>query len=171
MTAVDMKKITSAPKNYADWISCFDIMQNSLIDREEFIFLKNGTCGDIDNVIQYFEIRLVKTINFMIRKYIKNFRREFSLCVDFNDYECIHRHFISFANRINDCLFFTELNFLSRDFRNELLWSVMNETTKIWKSMLDSLYFKCIDGTPVFEEQMLMIKRIRLFSKGKCLIA
>lgn len=171
MAEIDVKNISYAPKNYADWLICFDILKSRIIDKDELEFLKNGTCGDIETTISYFETGLIKTINLMIQKYIVHFKREINLCAIFNDYESMQRPYIVFAQRISSCLFFTELDFLRNDFRNELLCSVTQEITRLWRSMVESLYFQCVDGDSMLEDQLLMIKRIKLFPESESLIA
>ncbi len=164
MELVSSGMISRAPENYAEWLACFEILQKRPVDAQEAVFLQQGTCRDIEDTVSYFENQLIKTENVMIRNGIRRFQRELNTHQIFQDFDSVHQPFYSFAKQMKVCMFFVPLDFLSKRFREELASSVEQEITKVWSAMMHSIYLQCVDGNPFLEDQLRLIRRIRIFS-------
>ena len=165
MIADKTYKITDAPKTYADWLNCFDVLSHKTVSKGELQLLCMGECITSGESIEYLETQLIKTINIMIRRYIHSFNKELELHMMYNEYDNIYQLFINLSKRFNDCMFFVHLDFMSVDFRNELRDSVIRETNKFWQSMINTMYSHCIEqNSSHLEDELYMIKRIKLFN-------
>ncbi len=158
-------EIIASPKTYADWLDCFEVLCKRNVTRTELQLLREGTCTASAGSVEYLEKQLVKTINAMIKRYIHAFNKELEMRGMYNDYDNLYQLFVTLANRLSGCLFFTELDFMSVAFRDELRVSVVGETKRFWKMMTDSIYSQCIDlNSTTLEDELYMIKRIKLFN-------
>lgn len=88
----------------------------------------------------------------------------------YNEYDNFHRPFVTLANKLNGCMFFLSLDFMSREFRCELRDSVKSEVGKFWKETYNALYAQCVEQNDVYlEDELFLIKRIKLFRECECI--
>ena len=145
MSFITEPVIKQAPSNYLQWLESFELLKTKLVSTEDIIMLRNGSCSDIGSSVDYFEKELIKTVNKMINICIKSFNREINMYLSFNENESYFEAYRRMARRLHNCLFFTELNFLSVQFRKEFEQSVNNEIDKIWLISTKRLYDQCIE--------------------------
>ena len=166
----DTPHIISSPTNYQDWLNCFDIMGTYGITSTELELLRRGRCTDADMLIDSFEKQLVSAVNKMISKYISSFNKNLETCQLYsnsrNVYD-IYRIFETLAKNLNGCLFFMELDFMSKEFRSELHLSVTKEANVFWNNMLLNIYTQCTENhNPEMEDLYFEIMCIQLFAEG-----
>lgn len=167
MTADTAKEITQAPQTYNDWLDCFDVLQHKNVTKDELKLLGMGRCTASRESVEFLEKQLIKTLNVMIKRYIKAFNKDLQMHMLYNEYDDLYRLFSGLAARFNGCLFFTGLGFLGTEFRRELRDSVVCEIRRFWDSMIASLYAQCIEHNDrSLEDVLYMMKRITLF-KGQ----
>lgn len=154
----------NTPSCYADWLEWFKLLQRKSISREEWKLLKNGRCKDIHSTIEYFEHQLIQTENIMIKRYLKEFAKSMNIYLSYGEYERLYQPFRILAKQFAICLFFSDLSFLSLEFRKELRDSVIANATDHWNKAVKNLYTAYIESnSDVLEDQLYMIKKIRLF--------
>ena len=166
MTELLTERICDTPASYADWLRCFEILQNRIPDEEELGLLQKGSCADFDSAGVFFQEQLVRTVNLMVNRYVAAFNRELEQCGVFNDYDNFAKPFAVLAKRLQGGLFFAELSFLPEDFRCELAASLAREGERLWKTAVQAAYRQCCDGNPFLEDQLLLIRRIRPFPRN-----
>ena len=160
--------ITSSPLQYDQWLRCFGIMQKRNISNDEYLLICGGKCRKDDISIEYIENELVRTMNIMLKRLISEFRRELDMYIAFGETENIHIPYARFAQKIKKCLFFYELDFMSIEFRNELMASLMESAMRFWKKAYSVLYEQCIERTnPLLEDELYIIRGLKLFYGGR----
>ena len=165
MIELKTNDMVSSPQNYRDWLDVFEILQKRNINDKEFYLIKNGLCSDFGQSVEYFETQLIKTINVMIQRYINSFKKDISLYITFDEYNSLHRAFAIFAKKIRNCMFFLDLSFISESFKSELYDSIVSEVSIFWKMSVDALACQCIEGNCPIEDELFLIKRIKIFTE------
>ncbi len=154
------------PSCYAEWLECFEYLCGHNADDEYIGLLKKGTCSDAGVSVEYLEKQLIRTLNIMLTKYITDFNKTLVLYTDFGEYDRLYEPFRTLARQAEKCLFFTELDFMSEEFRRSLRDSVIANTRDHWKRSADSIRNASLEGnSSVLEDQLYMIRRIKLFGE------
>ncbi|MBE6856253.1 MAG: hypothetical protein IJO99_07530 [Ruminococcus sp.] len=170
MLTAEKKEISSPPQTYSDWLECFEILRTKNVTRDTIELLKNGKCIDSDQSIEFLETQLLITINAMIKRYIDAFRRDLNCYMMYNEYDGFNRLFYVLAKKLEGCMFFVNLDFMSTQFRRELYDQIKLNTEKFWKDTYDSLYAQCVEYNNIFlEDELFLIKRIKLFRECECI--
>ena len=150
------------PENYSDWLICFEMIEKGKISDEQLMLLKKGTCSDFQFSQQYFCVQLEKTVNVILNKSIKSFNRKIKMQQLYHGESHMYSAFVRFENDSGKCLFFMELEFLPRSYREELFQSVKGETQRFIDTACKNIYKQCIkeNNTALYDE-IRLIKRIR----------
>lgn len=157
-----MDYIEECPKRYEQWISSLSVLEMRNIDEVEFNNLCNGTCEQ--GALTYFEQHLVKALNNALNRCIKEFQCEINLYAAMGESENLHIPYLHFRTRINRCLFYQSLTFISQEFRNELDEKITEEISSFWNKACKMVYDACLDQVnPVLENEWYLIRRIHLF--------
>lgn len=162
MSFVTELVIKQPPSNFLQWLECFEILGSRSVSNEDIKILRNGSCSDIGSSIDYLEKELIKTVNKMMDLCIRDFNREINMYLSFDENESYFEAYRRLARRLDNCLFFTDLDFLGESFRKELEQSVNKEINKFWLISTKILHDQCIDHYDKnLEDQSYFIKRLR----------
>lgn len=162
------QKNIKIPTCYAEWLDCFRILENRMTDTNDMALLRQGSCRDADISIEYLEKQLIRTENAMLKKYIAKFQSDLMQYLNYHDYDGLYRVFEVLAKRMEGCLFFAELDFMSTQFRRSLADSVRETALTFWNNAVGQLSRLCIEQPDILlEDQLFMIRRIRLFREGE----
>lgn len=160
-----MEQISEPPVCYSDWLKCFERLRTGSASREEMLLLKEGECNDAGATIVYYEDQLVKTENEMMIKFFHRFSDRLSMLMAYGEYEQLFEPFRTLARQLEGCLFFEKLDFMSDEFRQELKNSVIANALDNWRRSVRQIEKACMDGnSTILEDQLYMIRKIRLFS-------
>ncbi len=160
--------MTKPPSCYAEWLDCFERLRTKSVDSGYIRLLQQGSCRDADAAIAYLEQQLVLTENVMLKRFVREFRRALEMHIAYGEYDGLYRIFERTAKKLEMCLFFVELDFMSVRFREELRESVQESALQFWNSAVEALYRDCIENHQVqLEDQLWMIRRIKLFRERK----
>lgn len=155
-----------APESYADWLEWLRVLRSRELTPEERALLKCGCCTDVSGAMPYIEQQVIETVNCMLSRCIRLFRRDLDAAEMYGDWDGFYLAFRKLAGRMERCLFFLQMTFLPREFRQSLYDSVREETGKFWRARLTELRRQCMESSqPALEDQLYMISRLRLFRR------
>ncbi len=158
------KQPSSAPSCYSEWLVWFDYLQHNNIDSSALKLLKAGSCKDASAAVGYLEEQLVRTENVMLKRYIRQFAGNLEMYLAYGEYDQIYEPFRVLGKQFEKCLFFKELEFMSQEFRQSLENSVVANAMDCWNKAVRQIYDACMESNSyVLEDQLYMIKKIRLF--------
>lgn len=156
--------INQVPQTYVDLLNCFDILKSKNIDKETFNLLVSCNCHVPQSAVAILQDELIKTINIMLNRCIKEFRKDFQMSLDYSEFENIYNVFTHLAVKLKYCLFFSEYKFLDEKFVEELYISYQKQVKSFWSKTVNSIYQQCIEESNlILENELYMIKRIHLF--------
>ena len=153
------------PVTYEDWLNCFNILkQTSTISDAEIVSISKGFFAEKDYICVQFHQNLAETVNLMINNRTAVFIKNLEKLISFNEISGITSLFVKLRNEINRCLFFTQLDFLDKDFKQELERSLKAQTQKFWTDILAHLHKESLEfSNPDLEDSLFLIRRIKLF--------
>ena len=164
-------EIAAPPQVYAEWLDCFRILRQRELTDAEWTHLRCGRCSDAESVLSGVETQTVETVNAMTARAIRMFHQALEDAEMFQDMDAIYTAFRRLARQFEGCAFFAGLPFLPAAFRQELLGSLRQNAGAFWENCVQSMYRQCMDQNNVrLEDQLYMIRRIRLFQKCENLI-
>ena len=153
------------PSTYQDWLLCFDVMKNgSGADNDVFDAACMGSFVGSDLAKNALQKQIVETVNALLDKSVKRFIRNLNENIAFNELSQTELLFKRLKKDIAKSLFFTELTFLPKSFRNELEDSVKEQMSNFWKDTIQFLYDQSLEfSNSDLEDVLFLVKRIRLF--------
>ena len=153
------------PSTYQDWLLCFDVMKNgSGADNDVFDAACMGSFVGSDLTKNALQKQIVETVNALLDKSVKRFIRNLNENIAFNELPQTELLFKRLKKDIAKSLFFTELTFLPKSFRNELEDSVKEQMSNFWKDTIQFLYDQSLEfSNSDLEDVLFLVKRIRLF--------
>lgn len=157
-------KIETPPTNYDEWIQCFNQLNNALLDKSSAIILSRGSCVAYNQVKPYLHREMQKAVNIIIKEYVNELNREIKKYSEFNEINNLHIPFVRFATKIENSLFFINLDFMDSSFKKELCESVISEINRFWSNVILSFKRQALEtGNSLIEEEYYRISRIKLF--------
>lgn len=157
-------KIETPPTSYNEWIDCFNQLNNALLDKSSALILGRGSCVAYNQVKSYLHSEMQKAVNIIIKEYVNELNREIAKYSEFNEINNLHIPFIRFAAKIENSLFFINLDFIDSSFKKELYESVISETNRFWNDIVLSFRRQALEtGNDIIEEEYYRISRIKLF--------
>ncbi|MFI3141605.1 MAG: hypothetical protein R3Y27_04765 [Clostridia bacterium] len=160
-TSLDMSQ---SPKTYIDLLNYFDVLKAKNVNKDVLKLLSRSKCHVPEPSVAILQDELIKTLNIMLNRCIKDFKKNLQMSLDYSEYENIYNVFIDLAIKIESCLFFSEFSFLGEKFINELSDSFEKQAKVFWCKTINLIYQQCIeDNNLILEDELYMIKRIHLF--------
>lgn len=157
--------VIKVPTTYQDWLICFDMMKNgSGADNEVFDAACKGSFVGSDLTKNALQKQIVETVNALLDKSVKRFIRNLNENIAFNELSQTELLFKRLKKDVAKSLFFTELTFLPKSFRNELEDSVKEQMSNFWKDTIKFLYDQSLEfSNSELEDVLFLVRRIRLF--------
>jgi len=140
------------------------LTSSSIADIEVTKVIAKGSFVNKGYLAVQFQQKLVETVNAMLNNRIARFLRDLNILISFNELSDIVYLFVKLRNEINNCLFFTEFNFLDVNVRHELELSVKTQMTKFWSDTVAFLQKQTLESYNAnLEDSVFLIRRIDLF--------
>lgn len=156
--------IDSPPVNYSQWASCFEKFEPSTMPDDDFeSIVSQGLCPEYKGIRQYIHPRIESVVNTIINTAISELKRDLNKFMLGGEISGMHIVFVRFSKRINKAMFFLKLQFLDQEFKTSLKNEVIKQVDEFWKNMLNVLKKNVGENNILFEEELFLIKRIKLF--------
>lgn len=158
--------LSSPPQTYQEWLDCFAQMKHSNISDEHIDLICQGTLKGDEQTSQRFRLHIVNLMNDMIDGRTKKFIKQLNLLLEFNELPGVTELFKKFRKDIKQCLFFSRIEWLPMEFRQDLFQSVEIQTSDFLKKVTDYLRNQAFETNNCdMEDTLYQIKRIKFFGK------
>jgi len=154
-----------APKTYMEWLECLDLMQKAPRNIAELeMLLRAGSFNGSKTVLSSLEQQIMNTINAILTKAVERLSATVNVCFEDNSYYAMIQDYKVFKRTVLATLFFEDLPFLPKQFREDLKESISAQMVEFDRTFKEELKNAAIDnpGTE-FESAVTMINYIRLF--------
>lgn len=154
-----------APATYQEWLDCLNILEKtSALNIGIYEALCSGTFSGTEVTIAALQKKIVNVINNILDNSVKRFTRNLNDSITFNELSQIELLFNRLKKDVKVTLFFENLAFLPKEFRNELSNSIKKQMLDFWNNTTLLLYEQSLEySNSDLEDALFLIKRIKLF--------
>ncbi len=158
-------QLLDPPSTYGEWLNAFDYLKSkSSVDDKVIQRISKGSLRGNDKVHASFQVQLIETINKMIDLRVRKFRNDINRCIELNELSDIPALFLNLKNEIRKCFFFSQLDFVVEDIRNELQQSIEKQISVFWEETTKFLHEQAMEySNSELEDALFHIGRMRLF--------
>lgn len=157
--------LDSPPKTYSDWVDCFDKFKTGSMPDDEFVnVVSNGSCLEYLGIKHYLHPKIEEVVNVIINTAIYELRSDLNKFTQGNEISGMNVLFKRFEKRVSKSLFFMNIKFLDVEFKNDLKNEIEKQVYDFWNSLLKVIIRNAGSNNILFEEEIFLIKRIKLFS-------
>lgn len=164
---IDLLEQTSvkAPATYQEWLDCLAVLKGTNVHSSGvYEAMVTGSFAGTDVTKAALQRQIVDSINAMLDNSAKRFIRNMNDSITFNELSQIELLFNRLKKDVKVALFFETLDFLPKDFRNELSDSIRKQMSGFWKDTVNFLYEQSLEySNSDLEDALFQIKRIKLF--------
>lgn len=154
-----------APATYQEWLDCLNILKKpNALNLGIYKALCSGTFSGTEVTIVALQKQIVDAINNILDSSTKRFTRNLNDSITFNELGQIELLFNRLKKDVKLTLFFENLAFLPKEFRNELSNSIKKQMLDFWNDTTLFLYEQSLEySNSDLEDALFLIKRIKLF--------
>lgn len=165
MSLVAERTEIKAPNTYQEWLDCFELMKSNSADGNGvFDAVVSGSFTGTETTKSALQKQIVETVNAILDKSAKRFIKELNESIAFNDLTQIDLLFRRLKKDVHKSLFFENLFFLPKKFREELSDSVKTQMKNFWSDTVKFLYEQSLEfSNSELEDVLFLINRIHLF--------
>ena len=157
-----MEEVLVAPKSYEQWLKTFAILSSTAVREQDIIVLQNGVCPGIEKVSYEFQKRMQETTKSMLTRITRKCTSSINNSLQEGDFENIDVLIRRFYSEMKGCRFYLYINFLPREFIQELDRQVTREIDRYWnelKKYLETLADETNDAR--LYDMIYYLKRIK----------
>lgn len=153
------------PATYQEWLDCLVVLKGiNVYGTGVYDALVAGTFMGTDVTKAALQRQIVNSINAMLDNITKRFIRNMNDSITFNELSQIELLFNRLKKDVKVALFFETLDFLPKEFRNELSSSVRKQMSEFWNDTVRFLYEQSLEySNSDLEDALFLIKRIKIF--------
>lgn len=154
-----------SPNTYASWVECLKALNsNDFVDSEVYEALTNGSLA-VDSIKPDFLNIMVEEINTYIDTCTRKFIRGLNESLESNDFVQIELLFTRLSKKLSISLFFENLDFLPKGFKDELSDSVRSQSQAFWNDTVRFLQNQLLEGANSdLEDVLFSVSRMKLFN-------
>ena len=155
----------NAPSTYQEWLDCLAVLRGTNVSGTGvYDALTAGSFTGTGVTKAALQRQIVDAINALLDNSAKRFIRNMNESIAFNELSQIELLFNRLKKDVKIALFFETLDFLPRDFRQELSDSVRKQMTDFWNGTVRFLYEQSLEHSNAdLEDALFLIKRVKLF--------
>ena len=156
-----------APRTYQQWLDCLSALSGTAADRSSVCAaMAQGSFAGSPAALVGLQEQMLLSIRNTLTRVTKRFLRELNDSLSFHDFTRTEALCRRLRRDIQSVLFFTELEFLPKSYRDQLLDSITAEMTAFWDRLCRSLRQQAMEyPDPELEDTVFLISRIKLFPK------
>lgn len=157
--------MSEIPFTYQKWLEYFDKLKRlNSFDMEWYDSLCSGTFVGSDVVKTALQRQIVDTVNTMLDRSTKRFVANLNESIIFNEWNQIDLLFVRLKKEVKFFLFFEHLEFLPKEFKQELSDCVREKMSDFWTQMISFLYTQSLEyHNSDLEDALFLIKRVKIF--------
>ncbi len=165
MSLVAERTEIKTPYTYQEWLDCFELMKSNSADSTGvFDAVVSGSFAGTETTKSALQKQIVETVNAILDKSAKRFIKELNESIAFNDLTQVDLLFRRLKKDVHKSLFFENLFFLPKKFREELSDSVKTQMKGFWGDTVKFLYEQSLEfSNSELEDVLFLINRIHLF--------
>lgn len=150
------------PGTYQEWMECLQKFQTEPVYLEELRSLDAGRMERGTYPEDKFQMRVVETVDIMLRKSVKRFSRILNEIMEAGDLEQIPVLCIRLGREMQKCYFYRYIVFLEQTFMDRLDAELNGQISRFWEQELEEIRKLCEETEdPGVEEIYFAMKRIR----------
>lgn len=134
------------PQNYEQWLNAFTILSSASVSADSISELSQGSCPGIERVTYEFQDRLQDTTNKMLTRVTKRCTSAINYSLEEGELENVEVIMRRYLGEMKKCRFYLYINFLSKEFLQELDKQVTKEIERYWRELRGYLT-KIVDET------------------------
>lgn len=158
-----LNKTTIPPSTYSEWLSCFSYMKSQHFDYTYTDHLIKGSLEGNEQVMLHFQNQLICLMNVLLEKKTRRFVKNMNHLLEVNELDNLTLLFRRFKREIDNCLFFTKLEFLSPNVKLQLKEAFMQEAAKFLDNVINHLKIQSAQNNiPELEDALYQLRRIRM---------
>lgn len=154
-----------APATYQEWLDCLDILKGTnAYGTGVYDALVSGSFAGTEVTKAALQKQIVDAINIMLDNSAKRFIKNMNESIVFNELGQIELLFNRLKKDVKVSLFFEGLDFLPKEYRDELSDSVRRQMLSLWNETTSFLYEQSLEySNSDLEDALFLIKRKKLF--------
>lgn len=162
ITAQTQSAITSPPRDYQQWLACFNHLRSFPMDAEVLRLMEQGELNRLDRrMTDQFLTRLDELVRQLLRAHIDRFMKDLDQLLESGDLEGLEIRAGRFSRRLGQCLFFEQVAFLPDDTRRQLSEGYRTQIHAFWQRLVRALEQQAEDArSGDLEELAYRIRRI-----------
>lgn len=164
---IDLLEKTSikAPATYQEWLDCLDILKGTNVHGTGvYDALVSGSFAGTEVTKAALQKQIVDAINIMLDNSAKRFIKNMNESIVFNELGQIELLFNRLKKDVKVSLFFESLDFLPKEYRDELSDSVRRQMLNLWNETTSFLYGQSLEySNSDLEDALFLIRRKKLF--------
>lgn len=159
------KEEIKAPHTYSEWLGCLDILKGKNVSASgAYEALVSGSFSGTEATLSALQKQIVEAVNALLNNSTRRFTKNMNDSIIFNDLGSIDLLFDRLKKDVKISLFFEELAFLPKEYREELSGSVREQMQGFWNDTVSFLYGQSLEySNSDLEDALFLIKRKRLF--------
>lgn len=164
---IDLLEKTSikAPATYQEWLDCLDVLKGTNVHGTGvYDALVSGSFVGTEVTKAALQKQIVDAINIMLDNSAKRFIKNMNESIVFNELGQIELLFNRLKKDVKVSLFFESLDFLPKEYRDELSDSVRQQMLNLWNETTSFLYGQSLEySNSDLEDALFLIRRKKLF--------
>lgn len=154
-----------APATYQEWLDCLSVLKGTNVNVSGvYEAMYNGSFSGTDLTKSALQRQIIESVNAMLDNSAKRFIKNMNDSITFNDLSQMELLFKRLKKDVRVSLFFENLEFLPKEYRYELSYSIKRQMSEFWNETTNYLYEQSLDySNSELEDALFMIKRIKLF--------
>ena len=153
------KKRAQYPSVYSEWLREFKRLDGVLIKEEDAALFRSGGLKDSKYCIDNFKRELTRFLEKQIAQYFEELGRVVRRYVEENEYDYLILMIRRYHLRYHHLHFFSDLDFLDRDFRDHLQVTLNEKITRYDKELI-TYFNKLATVSDSMGEVSINIKRL-----------
>ncbi|MDE6579160.1 MAG: hypothetical protein K2K41_01325 [Ruminiclostridium sp.] len=155
-----------APSTYSEWLGCLDILKGTNVSASGvYEALVSGSFAGTDTILSALQKQIIESVNALLNNSSRRFTKNMNDSIAFNDLGSIDLLFDRLKKDVKISLFFESLDFLPREYREELSRSVRDQMQGFWNETVSFLYRQSLEhSNSDLEDALFLIKRKKLFN-------
>lgn len=157
------------PETYREWLDCLHLLrENDAYGVGVYDALAAGSFSGTESTRAALQKQMVDGVNAALDKSAKRFIRNMNDSLAFNEFSQIASLFYRLKRDVRAVLFFESLDFLPKEFREELSDAVKSQMLKFWNESTAFLYEQSLEvSNPDLEDVLFLVKRIKLLDERR----
>lgn len=158
--------MSQAPQTYQQWLECLQQLERQPWNRELLTLVRQGRYEG--NPSETFLTRVSDSVSVMLSGCTRRFLRELDQALSDSEPDMAVLLAVRLRRNVEQCLFYRDLNFLSREYIQTLDEGFEGQLQAFWKDFLSQLNRSARDSMdPRFEDMVLELRRISITVPGR----